>query len=141
MDGNGNGNRLAFLRQTKTNMSQTEFAKKFFVAQNSVSQWESGKRAMCADRLIIFADFFDVSIDYLVGRSSVEKQTAEPSTKVIDLEGSDSAQEKQMLHDFRALSDGHKVAVLSLISSLLVSEHGNVEEKKNKLFLKRKNKV
>lgn len=95
---------------------------------------------MCADRLIIFADFFDVSIDYLVGRSSVEKQTAEPSTKVIDLEGSDSAQEKQMLHDFRALSDGHKVAVLSLISSLLVSEHGNVEEKKNKLFLKRKNK-
>lgn len=120
-------NRLAYLRQNKTKLSQRAFARLFNVAQNTISQWEQGKREMCADRLIIFADYFDVSIDYLVGRIAVDRpfSGANENAKVVDISSSASAVEKKLLVDFRGLSAGHKTAVLNLIGSLMASEPGS----------------
>ena len=61
-------NRIKSLRQKK-GLSQQELAKLLFVNQTAVSQWERGVTNPSTDTAIALADFFDVSLDYLVGRS------------------------------------------------------------------------
>ena len=58
-------NRIAELRK-KRNMSQKQFSKLLNVAQNTISQWETGKRDIDSTTLIKIAEFFNVSTDYLL---------------------------------------------------------------------------
>lgn len=60
-------NRLRELRQ-KRNLTQAEFGKIFQASQNTVSNWENGNRRIDNDRLVKFAEFFDVSLEYLLGQ-------------------------------------------------------------------------
>ncbi len=39
------------------------------MSQNTVSRYESGKREADYHTLILFADYFHVSVDYLLGRT------------------------------------------------------------------------
>lgn len=43
------------------------------MSQNTVSQYETGIREASYDALIAIADYFDVSIDYLLGRTDNPK--------------------------------------------------------------------
>lgn len=58
---------LKELRLTN-NMTQTQVAEKLKTTQRKVSYWESSKIEPDLDTLISIAEFFDVSIDELVGR-------------------------------------------------------------------------
>jgi len=60
--------RLKDLREEK-GLSQQELRRALKLGGGStVSRWESGKQDIASHHLILLADFFDVSIDYLVGR-------------------------------------------------------------------------
>lgn len=61
-------NNLRKLR-TLEGLSQAEFAQKIGAAQNTVSQWELGTRDIDSERLEQLADFFNVSVDYLLKRT------------------------------------------------------------------------
>ncbi|MCI8604751.1 MAG: helix-turn-helix transcriptional regulator [Ruminiclostridium sp.] len=61
-------NNLAQLRKQKK-LSQVELGKILGVAQNTLCNWENGKREINNDSLLKLADFFDVSIDYILGRN------------------------------------------------------------------------
>lgn len=50
-------------------LTQTQFAAKIGSTQRQVSFWESGQIEPNIFWLIKLADFFDVSVDYLIGRS------------------------------------------------------------------------
>lgn len=39
------------------------------MSQNTISRYETGERQPGITELILLADYFDVSIDYLVGRT------------------------------------------------------------------------
>ena len=39
------------------------------MSQNTISRYETGAREPSNDELIAIADYFDVSIDYLLGRT------------------------------------------------------------------------
>lgn len=60
--------RLLKLRQ-QMNISQQGLALTLGVGKSAVSMMENGQRAASADVLISLADHFNVSIDYLVGRT------------------------------------------------------------------------
>ena len=62
------GERLASLRNSRA-VSQQALADVLGVGKSAVSMMESGNRAASADVLIALADYFDVSLDYLCGRS------------------------------------------------------------------------
>lgn len=62
------GKRLKMLRKSQK-ISQSLLAQKVGVTQQAISYYESGKDIPALDTLIALADFFDVSLDYLVGRS------------------------------------------------------------------------
>ncbi len=59
--------RLKGLR-LEVGLTQTELAKRIGATQRQVSFWESGQIEPNIFWLIKLADFFDVQIDYLVGR-------------------------------------------------------------------------
>ncbi len=61
------GERLRDLRQEK-NIGQVELATKIGVSKGIISLWEQGKREPTLSSLVAIADFFNVTIDYLIGR-------------------------------------------------------------------------
>lgn len=63
-----NYNRLVSLRKEKK-ITQVELAKALSVSQAAVGNWELGKREPDNDTLSRIADFFHVTVDYLLGRT------------------------------------------------------------------------
>lgn len=64
--------RLKELRQ-KRGITQIRLAIDLNLNQNSVSRYESGEREADYATLIAFADYFDVSLDYLLERTDNPK--------------------------------------------------------------------
>lgn len=64
--------RLKELRQQR-HISQLKLAMDLGLNQNSVSRYETGEREADYKTLIAFADYFDVSLDYLLERTDNPK--------------------------------------------------------------------
>lgn len=62
------GENLRLLRKSK-GITQKAFAKEFGVSESVISLYESNKRSPSYDLLLQIADFYGVSIDYLLDRS------------------------------------------------------------------------
>lgn len=62
-------NRIRLLRLLK-GIKQAELASEILVSQSSLSGYESGKFEPDSKTLLKIADFFKVSVDYLLGRDS-----------------------------------------------------------------------
>lgn len=60
-------NRIKLLR-TQKGLTQVQLAKLMNISQSNLSGWESEKWQPDNDSLIKLANYFDVSIDYLLGR-------------------------------------------------------------------------
>lgn len=61
--------RLKKLRKER-NISQLKLALDLNMNQNSISRYENGEREADYATLIKFADYFGVSLDYLLGRTN-----------------------------------------------------------------------
>ncbi|MGN1317881.1 MAG: helix-turn-helix domain-containing protein [Lachnospirales bacterium] len=64
--------RLKELRE-KNNISQLKLAIDLNMNQNTISRYENGVREADYETLILIADYFDVSIDYLLLRTDNPK--------------------------------------------------------------------
>lgn len=62
------GDRLKSLRMMN-NLSQTDFGKILNKSANNISQYETGKREPDLETLKIISDYFNVSLDYLLGKT------------------------------------------------------------------------
>ena len=60
--------RLKELRE-KRGISQVTLASALNLSQNSISRYETGEREADYTTLIAIADYFGVSVDYLLGRT------------------------------------------------------------------------
>lgn len=63
--------RLKELRKEK-GVSQAQVAEELNVTQSTVSGWETGVIKKSAEDAVRLADFFDVSVDYLLGRTDTD---------------------------------------------------------------------
>ena len=73
-------NRLKEIRKSK-GLNQTEVANMLGITQNAYSYWENDKVKIDNNSLKKLADFFNVSVDYLLGRDEktlAEKYPSEP---------------------------------------------------------------
>lgn len=66
------GERIAQLRKNR-NMSQFQLAKTLDIATSTLGMYETNKRKPNMEMLEKLADFFGVSIDYLLGRETSDK--------------------------------------------------------------------
>ena len=67
------GDRLKSLRNRK-GLSQAEFAKQIGVSKSSVNMYERGEREPNFETLETIADYFNVDLDYLMGKSEIENR-------------------------------------------------------------------
>ena len=59
--------------RTDTGYTQKQIAEVLGVSQNTYSQYEIGVLNYPVDTLVKLADFYDVSVDYLLGRTDVKE--------------------------------------------------------------------
>ena len=64
--------RLKYLRKMRK-ISQLRLALDLNMNQNTISRYENLEREADYETLIKFANYFDVSLDYLLGRADKEK--------------------------------------------------------------------
>lgn len=60
---------LKKIRKSKK-ITQKEAANAAGISERNYQEWEYGKVKPAFDSLVALADFFDISIDYLVGRTN-----------------------------------------------------------------------
>lgn len=93
-------NRLKQLRE-ESNLTQLELAQKFNITSQTISQYERGIRTPDFNLLNSIADFFGVSVDYLLGRTNIknyEEDTIAAHTD--DRTQNLSEEDKKQLNDF-----------------------------------------
>lgn len=64
--------RLRDLREDK-DMNQTQVAELLFTSQTVYSRYERGVLTIPVEHLMILADFYDVTTDYILGRTDNKK--------------------------------------------------------------------
>jgi len=58
--------RLMFERRKK-NLTQTQLAEAIGVSRITINKWETGKSTPSVEMLLKLSEFFNVSVDYLLG--------------------------------------------------------------------------
>lgn len=100
----------------------TTLLKSLKVSPSISDNWKKPNTYPKGDTLMCLADCFNVSVDYLLGRTEIrETVTAENQFK-IKKAPSLTDEEKQLLNDYRALSDETKVLLHGLIINLKKSD-------------------
>ena len=94
--------RLADLRKEQ-NVTQTELGKHCGYSHSAVVKWENGQCEPSLEALVKIADYFNVTLDFLLGR--IEPP---PLTKA----------QKQLLDKVQTLSEEQVTLLLSVINSL-----------------------
>lgn len=91
------GSKIRKLRE-ENDISQLEFSKKIKMSNSVLSRIEQGERSVRDDELLAFADFFDVSTDYLLGRTNVRNH---PDTFAAHTDEDMSDEAKAELESFK----------------------------------------
>jgi transcriptional regulator with XRE-family HTH domain len=94
--------RLRELREDK-DRTQAEIAEVLRITRACYSMYESGKRQVSYEALDILADYYKVSIDYLLGRQE------EKPIKI-------SEEETELLKKFKSLDNRGKQNILALVN-------------------------
>lgn len=104
-------NRIKELRIEKK-FSMEQLAQKIGVGKSSISQYESNLRAPSTDTQEALADFFNVDVDYLMGRTPIRRR--------VDLEGFISSeittQEISIIKAYREASETTRKAINTLLN-------------------------
>jgi transcriptional regulator with XRE-family HTH domain len=80
------GKRLKELRKEKKK-TQAEVAALFGMTEGAYRYYESGAGSLDAEKIAKLADFFDVSVDYLLGRSNLREPLTTIAAHTDDPEG------------------------------------------------------
>lgn len=102
--------RLKELRTT-SNLSQSELGEAVGFTKQAISDIENGRRSTSAEKLVAIADYFDVSIDYLLGRND-KKNSTNISHCLTD-------EQQQLLNVYNLLNQKNKGAILERANMLL----------------------
>jgi len=107
--------RLAELRKTRDGLTQEKLANILGVTQQAVGRWEKGLNKPDNDILVKLADFYHVSIDYILGRNT----TAEDMKAILMQPKEDKPSPvKQMLDLYHKLTPEKKKQARSYIAFL-----------------------
>ena len=104
---------IANLKALRVNkgISQLQLANIIMVSQQSVNKYENHNVEPDIETLIKIADYFEVSIDYLVGRTEIQEVV--DKTKMSDL----TDFEVKIIQKFRCLNNTQKQCVEVLMDS------------------------
>jgi transcriptional regulator with XRE-family HTH domain len=101
-------NRIAALRKNR-NLTQDDMATTLGISRAALSHYEKGRREPDYNTLITIADFFKVSLDYIMGRTDDPLASLDPDNREFtdQLELSDD----QLMQQFALTIDGQKLSL------------------------------
>ena len=88
-------------------LSQDKLAEELEVSSSLVSKWENNQSTPAPEMLEYIADYFNVSVDYLIGRS-----------KYRNLEFNNSELDNILISKIKLLNDEAKIGLISVIDAL-----------------------
>ena len=114
-------NRIKELRKS-FNLSQEKLAEEFDVERATISRWENDKTDPSNEDLIKLAQYFKVSVDYLLGR------TINPTTPDQESQNSEA---QEFLHRLKASSENN---ILSMFHET-ISTYGKLSKEEKERML------
>ena len=100
--------RLLELRNEK-GLSQRDMAKELQISQGTYNNWENGRTQPSIEQLVALANFFSVSVDYLIGYTD--------DYGMAYVQDALTSEEKVLLKYFRSLSTEAKNALLQFLGA------------------------
>lgn len=100
--------RLRDLREDN-DLSQSDIANKINTTQSYYAQYENGKRPIPFERVIELANFYNVSLDYIAGRTNDKKGLCRSEL---------SDTETNLIKLFRGLSEKQQGIILGRIEAM-----------------------
>ncbi|WP_440977681.1 helix-turn-helix domain-containing protein [Sedimentibacter sp. LTW-03] len=122
-DSNIFAERLQLLRK-KANVSQKILSDHIGVSYHTISKIENKQRAASIEVITAIAEYFDVSLDYLTGRTDLPDITHK--NKELDI----TPEESELLEEFRLLNKYEQNIIIGKISEMLYNkniENSNME--------------
>lgn len=92
-------------------VSQKQLAEAIGVSQQSINKYENHNIEPDIETLIQIADFFDTSVDYLIGHTSVRHKIENVTAYELN------AEESRIVDGFRNLSKKQKACISTVINS------------------------
>ena len=114
-------NRLRELR-IERELLQSDIAKLINKSERTVGFYETGERDMNTETLAILANFFNVSIDYLLGKSDIR------NPEKIDINDVDIA----FANGVKGLNETNKMIIKNTLEALLAKQEKDNETKEDK---------
>ena len=113
--------RLRELR-TSRGLTQDDFAKATGLTRSAISMYESGKREPNFEVLEMIADFFNVDMNYLLGKNENSTYYLNPETARIAQEIKDTPGQRVLFDAARDLSPEDIKVVMAVIKGLKAKE-------------------
>ena len=97
--------------RVENGISQQQLGEALLVSQQSINKYENHNVEPDVQGLISIAEYFDVSLDYLVGRTEIREMV--DKMKMSEL----TDEEMRLISRFRVLAEEQKKAVMSVMES------------------------
>ncbi|MEE5993875.1 MAG: helix-turn-helix transcriptional regulator [Oscillospiraceae bacterium] len=91
-------------------LTQEELCKKLFMHKTTYTNYEQGKHTVPLDFAVVLANFYNVSLDYLAGRTNFLKGNSQPQF---------SQDELALVQQFQCLTERNKGKVELFLEQLL----------------------
>ena len=102
----------------ESGLTQKDLAQKLNIGQSTIVGYEKGEREATATNLTKYANFFNLSVDYLLGRTDELGGTILSPANSSPL----SADEQKLLNGFRSLSKSTQEMLLRVLDNAVKAE-------------------
>ena len=111
--------------RNKRSLSQLALSKLIGVSQQTIGSWETGRTSPDLLMLVNLADFFDVTTDYLLGRTKNRKllePAQPPATPAL------TPQDQELLRKYHILTPNSRAAVDAVLDTCYHNDKPKVED-------------
>lgn len=117
----------------ENNISAYRVGKDTGISQNTLSYWKKGTGQPKLDKLQIIADYFNVSLEWLMGTSDIKEKTIINKDNIVYIEKKEdfTDEEREMIKKYRCLPETGKATVRVILDNQY-DTFMNTEEQKTK---------
>lgn len=116
--------RIRDLRED-SDLTQEQLCKKLFMHKTTYTNYEQGKHCVPLDFAVVLADFYDVSLDYIAGRTNYKQGIKKPEL------GDD---ELAVIEKYISLTERNKGRLEQFLEGLVEKQENEIAEKKERKF-------
>lgn len=99
-------------------LTQTELAERINIGQATIACYENGQREPHISNLIAYADYFECTLDYIIGRTDDFGNVIIGVEKTRNGINSLTKEERRLIDSYRKLSNSDKMKIEGYVDSL-----------------------